>query len=186
MRLHESTLILAISLGLGACAHAPQPAQVAPAPRPAPVADAPSRAAVVIAQGAALPPDLAPWLRDALAALATRDPAVALPFFDARNRAEQRTIGLVDDAQYVVEGLGVAIMGHLAGPELDGPYLATLQSLQRIEVQRVGPLLDANDREQAGWRVVEGELHFTGGTRTRMWLQVLRVGDGWVIAPPSG
>lgn len=165
-------------LCLAACAHAP----AADVPPESP----PSGAAVELPRG--LPADLAPWLRQALAAIGSRDPVVAVPWFDADNRAMQRQIGITDDAQYVVEGLGVSRAGHLAGPELRVPpdSLRALQGLERIVVTGVEPLLDANGVAQEGWLVVEGELHFAGGTRYRLWLQVLRRGDAFVIAPAVG
>jgi hypothetical protein len=174
-------LLTMLVLSAAACAHAPVTGG-------GEAARSSAGAQVIISTIEPLPPDLLPWLTDALMALASRDPVAALPYFSAENRATQREIGITDDAQYVIEGLGVALVGHVAGPELPNPidYAALLSGLESILVQGVSAHTDANGTVIDGWIVVRGEVRFAGGTRYRMELQVLRTDGGFTIAPPLG
>ncbi|MFW5879075.1 MAG: hypothetical protein ACOCVR_04570 [Myxococcota bacterium] len=132
----------------------------------------------------ALPAGLADRLRGLVEAVARRDLAGALSYFDPENRAAQAAIGMQDDAQYVIEGLGVAQYSRLAGPELRSPidYEALFAGIEHISVTAVSVPEGTGGSVEA-----RGELSFNEGRRYRMTLYLRHRKDlGWVVSPALG
>lgn len=189
--LHPAVLlVIAISAGCSyvACKH---DSAAGPAASAAGVAGAPVNIIVelAISDPTAMPAGFEPRLRAALAGIASRRFADAILYFETSNYETQRQLG-VGESSYIMEGLGLSLSSHVAGPVIYGdgglPSDELWARLGKITVTDVQPLLDANGRAIDGMLEVTGDVLFLGGSLYALRLQFRETAAGWVIAPPLG
>ncbi|MBK9071746.1 MAG: hypothetical protein IPL79_12200 [Myxococcales bacterium] len=189
--LHPAVLlVIAISAGCSnvACRH---DSPAGPAASTAGVAVAPINIIVelAISDPSAMPAGFEPRLREALAGIASRRFAQAIPFFEASNYETQRQLG-VGESSYIMEGLGLSLSSHVAGPVIYGagglPNDELWARLGKITVTGVQPSRDADGRAITGLLEVTGDVLFLGGSLYALRLQFRETAAGWVIAPPLG
>ncbi len=135
-----------------------------------------------------LPDGLESWMCEFLEAVASGDPAAALSYFDPDHREYQRSIGLLDDAQYVLEGLGLSRRSQLGGRQLSAEpdFSKLLSSLELLIVTEVFGGNAESKVSSRDWYVVQGRMHFTAKQVFLLQIDVRRLDGRWVVSPPVG